>query len=123
MSMLLSRIMSAGTAAYAVYALVRPRHLGTALSEERQRQESYDLVATIFGCRDLPISVVGMLGRSEHSVRAAMLVRIVLDLTDSAVLAERAETPERSAKVRAVTVGWAALNTLAVIVDSRRTRR
>lgn len=121
--MSLSRIMSAGTAAYAVYALLRPRHLGAALSDDEARQKSYDLVATVFGCRDLPISAVGMLGRSEHSVRAAVAIRIVLDLADCAVLARHAETTDRKNKVAAVTTGWAALNTLAVIVDTRRARR
>ena len=115
--------MSAGTAAYAVYALARPRHLGAALSADQQRQRSFDTVATTFGLRDLPISMIGLLGRSPHAVRTAMLLRIVLDVADGAFLARQAQNRDRAKRVGIVTLGWASLNTIAVTTDSRRTSR
>lgn len=120
MSMLLSRVMSAGTAVYAAYALARPRHLGAALSGDRQRQEGFDVVATTFGLRDLPISAVGLLARSPQTVGAAVGIRIAMDVADAGLLTRCAETDDRRRRVAAVTLGWAGLNTVALVLDSRR---
>ncbi|MGH3357900.1 MAG: hypothetical protein ACRDO7_03795 [Nocardioidaceae bacterium] len=119
MSFSFSRLMSVGTASYAVYALVKPRHLGAVLSDDPGRQASYDLVATTYGCRDLAVSAVGVLGRSPQTVRAAMLIRVAMDLADAAVLTQRAETSVGRKKVAAATLSWAALNSLAVAIDRR----
>jgi hypothetical protein len=119
----LSRLMSAATASYGVYALAQPRHLGSALAESRKEQARYDVLARTYGARDLATSALGVLGRSERTVRAAMLLRIAGDLSDAAILSRETSDPAVRQKVLAVTLGWASLNALALLVDSRRAKR
>jgi len=49
-----------------------------------------------------------------------MALRIVGDLSDAAILATGTSKPQVQKKVLAVTLGWAALNTLALVADRRR---
>ncbi len=116
----LSRIMSAASAAYGGYALAQPSHLWQALQSDREDQSGLELLARTYGVRDTAISALGLLGRSDGTVRAAMMLRIAMDLGDAAVLSTRTQDPEIRSKVLSVTLGWAALNTLALAIDSRR---
>ena len=43
-----------------------------------------------------------------------------MDLGDAALLTSRTDDQDIRRKVPAVTIGWAGLNTLALVVDSRR---
>lgn len=122
MSFPLSRLMSTATASYGAYALADPRHLGRALTSDPKAQASYDLVAQTYGLRDLAISSVGIFGRRPGSVRTAMKIRILMDVADGALLALKADDDQTRQKVLGVTFGWAALNALALAVDSRRAR-
>ena len=117
----LSRLMSTATATYGVYALANPRHLGDAV--DPKHADDYDLLATTYGARDLTISTVGLLGRSEKTISAAMAIRIACDISDGLILATRAKDDATRQKVLGVTFGWAALNTLALISDRRRARK
>ena len=119
----LSRLLSAATASYGVYALAEPRHLGRALTNDPTEQSDYDVLAQTYGARDLALSAVGMFARSERAVAAAMLVRIVSDVSDGLILSARAKDDETRDMVLAVTLGWATLNTLALAVDRRRAKR
>jgi hypothetical protein len=117
----LSRLMSAATAAYGAYALARPRHLGRAV--DSRDAADYDVLALTYGARDLTISALGALGRSEQTVGTAMVARIAMDLADCAILSVRAGDRTARRKVLATTLTWAALNTTALLVDRRRARR
>jgi hypothetical protein len=117
----LSRLMSTATATYGVYALAQPRHLGTAV--DPKSASDYDLLARTYGARDLAISSVGVLGRSGTTVTAAMLIRIACDVSDGLILAARTKDDATRQKVLGVTLGWAALNALALTVDRRRARK
>ena len=117
----LSRLMSTATATYGVYALANPRHLGDAV--DPRHADDYDLLATTYGARDVTISTVGLLGRSEKTLSAAMAIRIACDISDGLILATRAKDDATRQKVLGVTFGWAALNTLALISDRRRARK
>lgn len=119
MSHLFSRLMSAASASYAVYALTQPRHLGNALEADPRELEGYDTLAQVFGVRDLAISALGVLGPRPGLVRAAMGLRMAMDLGDAAVLSSRVEGGVR-VKVLAVTLGWAGLNAAALAADERR---
>ena len=121
MTFTLSRLMSTATASYGVYALAQPRHLGQAV--DSANAADYDVLAQTYGARDLAVSTLGILGRSEQTVTAAMLMRISMDLADGAILSVKAQDDETRNKVLGITVGWAALNTLALLVDRRRARR
>ena len=121
MSFPLSRLMSTATATYGVYALANPRHLGDVV--DPKHADDYDLLATTYGARDLAISTVGLLGRSEKTVSAAMAIRIVCDVSDGLILATRTKDDATRQKVLGVTFGWAALNTLALVSDRRRARK
>ena len=121
MSFPLSRLMSTATATYGVYALANPRHLGDAV--DPKHAADYDLLATTYGARDLTISTVGLLGRSEKTISAAMAIRIACDISDGLILATRAKDDATRQKVLGVTFGWAALNTLALVSDRRRARK
>lgn len=122
MTFVLSRLMSGATAAYAGYCFARPGHLGAVMTGDSD-DPGYQLLAHVFGVRDAAVSTFGVLGRSEHTVRTAMLVRVMCDLGDGVVLARRAEDAETRAKVLGVTGTWAALNLTALGLDTLRTRR
>jgi hypothetical protein len=113
--------MSAATASYGCYALVDPRHLGKAL--DPRNAADYDLVARTYGARDLAVSTVGVFARSGTAVTAAMVVRILLDVSDGLILSSRAKDDATRQKVLGVTLGWATLNALALLADRRRARR
>ena len=49
-----------------------------------------------------------------------MGLRVASDLVDAGYLASRADSRDIRAKVLAITLGWAALNTAAVVLDRRR---
>ena len=119
----LSRLMSAATAAYGVYALARPGHLGQALQASRRDRPGLDLVARTYGARDLAISSVALASASTRSVRTAMMLRIAMDLADAAVLATWTSDPQVRRKVLAVTLGWAGANAAALAVDTSRSHR
>lgn len=114
--------MSTATASYGLYALAEPRHVGRVMTDDEPRQAEYDVLAQTYGGRDLAIGTLGLLGRSPRTVKAAMLLRIVSDVSDGLILAARAEDDQTRQKVLGVTFGWGALNTLALLRD-RRTER
>jgi hypothetical protein len=116
----LSRLMSAASASYGVFALVRPRHLGNALTHDPVQQADYDRLALTYGVRDTTISALGLFGRSDQAVTAAMALRVLSDLTDAVVLSLRNDDPAIRRKVLAVTLGWGALNAGALALDRRR---
>jgi hypothetical protein len=120
MSYRLSRLLSTATAAYGGYALAQPAHLWQALGADRKNREGLELLARTYGVRDLAISSLGVFGRSERTVRAAMLLRIAMDLGDAVLLSTQTDDEDVRRKVLAVTLGWAGLNTLALVVDSAR---
>lgn len=120
MSYRLSRLLSTGTAGYAAFALAKPSHLADAMQADASERSGYDLLAQTYGVRDLAISSLGIFGRSGKTVKAAMLIRIAMDLGDAAVLSTRTDDEDVRKKVLAVTLGWAALNSLALVIDSRR---
>lgn len=107
------RVMSAATAAYAVYSLAQPAHLRKALGSD---DEMWDTVARVFGVRDLAVSLVGLLG-SPTAARTALTIRTALDLGDAALLGL---TLDGDARTKAVGTagGWGLLN-LAVLAKSR----
>jgi hypothetical protein len=116
----LSRLMSTATASYGVYALAEPRHLGNAV--DPKNAADYDLLARTYGARDLAVSSVGLLGRSPKAVTAAMLIRITCDVSDGLLLSAKAKDAATRQKILGVTLGWAALNALALAADRRRAR-
>jgi hypothetical protein len=120
MSHRLSRLMSTATAGYGAYALANPQHLGQVLEVDAQDRPGMDLLAQTYGVRDLVISSLGIFGRSPRTVRAAMVLRIAMDLGDAALLSTRVGPGRVRTKVLAVTLGWAGLNSLALLVDARR---
>ena len=123
MSYALSRLMSTATASYAGFCFARPEHLGQALGADKHEQAGYDRLALVFGVRDVAISAFGVLGRSDHTVRTAMWIRIGCDVGDGLVLAAKADDDATRAKVLATTLGWGTLNLLALAADRRRARR
>ena len=114
--------MSTATASYGVYALVDPRHLGRALTDNEPHQADYDVLALTYGGRDLAIGALGMLGRSPRTVTAAMVLRIASDVSDGLILSARAEDDATRKKVLGLTFGWAGLNLLALLRDRRTAR-
>jgi hypothetical protein len=120
MTQTLSRLMSAATAGYAAYALTRPEHLGRVMQADGAERHFYDQVARGYGVRDLAISALGLTGPAR-AVPVAIVLRIAGDLTDGAFLGSRAPNGQVRAKVLGATLGWAALNLTALVVDRRRT--
>lgn len=119
----LTRALSAATASYGVFALLRPRHLGKAVTADPTEQAAYDALAQTYGARDLAVSALALLGGSDRRISTAILFRIVFDVSDGLILAPRAGCHRDAAarnKVLGVTFGWATLNALALAVDRRR---
>ena len=54
-----SRAISAATAAYGLFALARPRHLGDALEAPHVQRPAIDQVAYTYGARDISMSALG----------------------------------------------------------------
>ncbi|CAN5473833.1 hypothetical protein BH10ACT10_BH10ACT10_03260 [soil metagenome] len=121
MTFSLSRLMSAATASYGVYAFADPRHLGRAV--DPKNASDYDLLAQTYGARDLVISSAGLFGKGRKTVTTAMVIRIACDVSDGLILAARTKDDQTRQKVLGVTVGWATLNALALVTDRRRARR
>jgi hypothetical protein len=113
-----SRAMSAATAAYACYALLRPGHLSRAMEASPGERRSLDRLARTYGVRDLASSVLAV-SPNPTLVRTAMGLRIASDLGDCLVLGSSTDDPRVRRKVVAVTLGWATLNALAVAADER----
>ncbi len=120
MSFTLSRSLSAATAAYGAFALAKPGHLASALQAPDARKPALDLLAYTYGARDLAVSAVALSASSPSLVTTAMGLRIVGDLTDAAILGLTTLDPKVRRKVLAVTIGWAAANTVALVLDRRR---
>jgi hypothetical protein len=120
MSYRLSRLLSTATAGYGAFALANPGHLPDALQADKSERDGLELLAQTYGVRDLAISALGMFGRRPGTVRTAMVLRVAMDLGDAALLSARTDDREVRQKVLAVTLGWAGLNTLALLVDSAR---
>ena len=114
-----SRAMSAATAVYGVYALVRPSHLADAMGADAGERPGYDNLARAYGVRDLLISTVGVLGPGRV-VAWAMRSRMAGDLADCVTLVAKADEGKVRGKVAVVTVGWALLNFLAYRWDRSR---
>lgn len=114
-----SKIISAATAGYAVYALAKPRHLGKALTKSPLKQPEYDLVARMFGPRDLAISALALFAPSSVAAERAMVARVALDLSDAVLLTPEARTAAGKAKVLGATVTWAGLNIAAILADRK----
>ena len=123
MSYPLSRLMSAATVSYGAYALTEPRHLGRFMTDNEPQQAEFDLLAQTYGARDLAVGALGLVGRSERTVTAAMLARIAFDVSDGLLLSAKAEDEETRNQVLGITFGYAALNALALLTDRRRARR
>lgn len=115
-----SQIMSAATAGYAVFALAKPRHLGAALTKSPLKQPEYDLVARLFGPRDLALSALALLAPSPLARDHAMVARVVLDLSDAALLTPEGRTKVAKAKVLGATLTWAGLNVAAIVADRKQ---
>ncbi|KQV76819.1 hypothetical protein ASC61_18450 [Aeromicrobium sp. Root344] len=115
-----SALISVATAAYSVFALAKPRHLGNAITASPLKQPDYDIAARTFGVRDLVVSGLALAAPTAQAREQAMMGRVVFDLTDSALFTNEATSTARKAKVLAVTVGWAALNVAAIVADRKR---
>lgn len=116
----LSKAMSAASLVYSLYSLARPAHLGRAL--ESIPETKNDTTARVFGVRDLVTSAVALASSDRSTVSAAMASRIAFDLGDCVLMRQEARTDDATRKVTGITLGWAALNALALAVDQLRTR-
>jgi hypothetical protein len=114
-----TRAMSAATAAYGVYALVKPSHLAEVMGAEPHERSGYDTLARMYGVRDLLISALGVFGPGR-AVAWAMRSRIAGDLVDCVTLVAKAHDDKVRRKVAVVTVGWAALTYAAYRWDRSR---
>lgn len=114
-----TRLVSAATASYGVFALARPSHLPDALEVGGADRAGYETLARTYGGRDIAISLAGITG-SRQVGRAALALRIAMDVADCLVLLGTTEDAALRRKIAAVTLGWGALNTAVLVADVRR---
>jgi len=115
-----SKLISLATAAYGVFALVKPRHLANGIKAPAGQAPAFDRMAYTYAGRDLTISGLALVSSNPPVITAAMGLRILGDLADAAILGTGTSRPEVQKRVLAVTLGWAALNATALLVDRRR---
>lgn len=118
-----SKLISLATAGYGAFALVRPRHLADALEAPADQAPAFDRMAYTYAGRDLTISGLAMVSRNPSVITAMMGLRILGDLSDATILSTGTSRPEIQKKVLTVTLGWAVLNTAALMADRRNLRR
>lgn len=112
----LTKALAVGTATYAIFAATKPRHLADALQLSGPAAQATDRLAYTYAVRDLAISSLAF---APGMAPAAGLLRIVGDVGDAAVLGSSAPSESRS-KVVGVPLAWGALNTIALLIDSRQ---
>ncbi|SDS01586.1 hypothetical protein SAMN04488570_0946 [Nocardioides scoriae] len=117
-----SKLLSSLTAAYGAFALVKPRHLADGIEAPAVQAPAYDRMAYTYAGRDLSISGLALASSNPSVVTAAMVLRIVGDVADATILATGTQDSKVRGKVLGVTLGWAALNTLALVADRRALR-
>lgn len=118
----LSRILSGATAAYGVFAVIKPEHLGSGVKAPLPQRPAFDLMVYVYAARDLPVSAVGMFAAAPNLVTAAMVMRIISDFSDATILGLNIDNPEGKKKALAATLSWGALNTAALLIDRRSIR-
>ncbi|WP_028474866.1 hypothetical protein [Nocardioides alkalitolerans] len=114
-----TRLVSAATASYGVFALAKPSHLPDALEATGADRAGYETLARTYGARDIAVSLVGVTG-SRQVGRAALALRIAMDVADCLVLLRATDDDDVRRKVAAVTLGWGALNTAVLVADLRQ---
>lgn len=114
-----SKLLSLATAGYGAFALAKPRHLADALEVPEAQAPAIDRMAYTYAGRDLSISALALLSRNPSVITAAMVLRILGDFSDAAVLGTGTSKPDVRTKVLAVTLGYAALNAAALALDRR----
>lgn len=114
-----TRLVSAATAAYGVYALVKPSHLPDALGIRGGERSSYEGLAKTYGVRDLIISSAGIAG-GPRLRRLALGARITSDVVDCLLLNQKLSDGGARKKATAVTLAWAALNTSVLVADVKK---
>ena len=95
----LSRAMSAATAAYAVFALVRPSHLHDALEAPEGERAAHDRLARTYGVRDLTTSALVFSG-SQRLARANLMRASAYDVAAASSTADTAAVTERYALLK-----------------------
>ncbi len=114
-----SKLLSLATAAYGAFALAKPRHLADGIEAPADQAPAFDQMAYTYAGRDLSISGLAIASSNPALVTAAMALRILGDLSDAAILSTGTSKAGVQKKVLAVTLGWAALNTVALVADRR----
>ncbi len=114
-----SRLVAAASAGYGVFALAKPDHLASGL--EAEDTSALRTLAMVFGAREIAVGTLALLGE-RRVVSACMTARLSFDLSDCAILLTQVEDEGVRRKVLGVTLGWAAVNALAVAVDLAQDR-
>lgn len=114
-----SKLITLATAGYGAFAAVKPRHLANGLDATPLEAPAYDRMAYTYAARDLSISGVALASSNPKVITAMMTLRIVGDLADALILSTSTSKSSVQKKVLAVTIGWAALNTVALVADRR----
>lgn len=115
-----SRLVAAASAGYGVFALARPDHLASGL--EVEASTAWRTLAMAFGGREVAVGTLALLG-DRRVVSACMAARLSFDLSDCGILLSQLEGDRVRRKVLGVTLGWAAVNALAVAADLAADRR
>ena len=118
-----SKLISLFSAGYGAFALAKPRHLADNLEVPAGEAPAYDRMAYTYAGRDLPISGLALLSRNPSVITSAMVLRIASDLADASILGSGTSSrPAVQKKVLGITLGWAALNAVALLADRRQLR-
>ncbi|GAA3883838.1 hypothetical protein GCM10022243_55710 [Saccharothrix violaceirubra] len=116
-----AKLIGLATAAYGAAVVVRPEVLTKPTGLATRPTPAISALVRSVGTRDVVSGLSVALAPEGTPTRAALAVRIAMDLGDAAVLGAAAPTAAVRRKVLAVTLGWAALNLVVLWKSPSRT--
>jgi hypothetical protein len=112
-----ARLLGLLTVLYSVVAMIRPRILVTPaglVARPDPVPGPLRVLTRAVGARDTAIGLAVMLAPMTAPLAVALLLRIAADLSDAAVFGLSVPEPAARRRTLAVTLGWAALNLVAL---------
>lgn len=112
------RVLGAATAVYSAAVIAKPEVLTTptGLGDSPASRT----LGTAVGVRDLVSGLAVALAPSGIPLRLALLVRVAMDIGDTVVLGAAAPDKATRNKIIGITLGWAALNAVALLATREK---
>ncbi|PUA80150.1 hypothetical protein [Nocardioides currus] len=118
----LTKALAVATLGYSAWVITHPDALRDQLDDPGAWSRPVARLAYTYAGRDVPISVLTLLG-GRQGARTGALLRLAGDLTDAATLGATASSSSSRKKAVATALGYGVVNAVALVVDERRHSR